>query len=313
MLGNNRLTIGSWNAWSGCVAGTDGYHSDNAVVDFIAEEAGEFDIFGLYEVHCKRSTHPERFAMPRNPKGRPGPLDLELGDRLIARLKRTHRHLYVGNFTTSALHDCEASLIPVDYGNLVFIRREVQIQGTVRSYIYGMGELNTEDRETRRGRIASRRAIGLTVALGNHNLTMLFVHGVWSKHGKIDMPARLVQSSNMAKAIIAQRRRLKLDVVNPATLIMGDLNYTSDLKAMEFLLDHKDAFGNQRGINLNSEFGILNTRTRHYPWDKPTREANFALVSQLTNQFVENYDSNDQVPSDHALLRLTLNTSPGTR
>ena len=287
------------------------------IVDYIVDRAQYYDVLALQEVHCSDEQFTGRFVSVKEPGHRPGPVDLKLGNRLIERLKKTHRITFVPHFKCTALHDYEATDLPVQYGNMLLVnKKRVQILRNGVEIIHGNGGLNTE-RLLREGtdvigRAAARTANVVTIMVGKSVLTIAAVHGLHSRLGKIDTAARFAQSGQIARAIASQRSVLKLSRENPATMVIGDLNYTSSMEALEKLLSDTNAFGIDGGSNLNAEFSITDGRSKWYPADKPTREAGFVLVSKATRALVADCTANPRVPSDHAEFDVTLNTSPGT-
>jgi endonuclease/exonuclease/phosphatase family metal-dependent hydrolase len=102
---------------------------------------------------------------------------------------------------------------------------------------------------------------------------------------------------------------LNLTPTSGHILIVGDLNYTSDLEAMSSLLSNKDAFGADLGVNLTPN---IDSRTEWYPADKPTREANFVLGSSgAAHRIISIKIENKNVHSDHAYFEVIYNILPG--
>lgn len=306
------LTIGSFNTWAGSIA--DHLQEPEHVINYLVKQAKVHDIMGLYEVHMPRGQCSTRFANVLEPKGRLGLLDLELGERLTKRLKKTHLVEFVPHFTQTAFHDCEATDEPVDYGNLVLIKKELMRRpykiSIERVHIFGTGHLNSECSVSNRGRPASRNAIIMTVWFSGQPITILFVHGLWTRHGKVDMHARMAQSVYMIRAFTKHKRRHGIeDGTGGANIIIGDLNLTSTLEALKELITSQNIFGKSGGCNLLEG---VNTRTRFYPADKPTREANFVLVSNNIYPSVQSCTVDRDVPSDHAFIQLVLNLSLDT-
>ena len=309
----HRLTVGSWNTWSGCLSDT--CSDPEAVIKFAIERTRQCDIIGLYEVHEFRRECTERFVQPRSAKGRAGRIDLEFLKRVAAAVSDTHKLEFVAHFNQTALHDCEATDLPVDYGNAILVRKRLyKLPHKVvidRFLVYGVGDLNTEDSVTLRGRPASRQGFLVTVQTDNQSLTVAFVHGLWTKRGKIDIPARLAQSTYIAQAIRHHRTRQNLRSDEMQTIVIGDLNYTSNLTAFQALLENPNAFGEGGGTNLTPN---MDTRTRWYPEDKPTRQANFIAASEAARVRIlsKRIEQGEEVLSDHAYLELVYNNSPGT-
>jgi hypothetical protein len=309
----HSLTIGSWNTWSGCLSDT--CSDPEAVIKFAVEVTRRCDIIGLYEVHKLRRAHTERYVQPRSAKGRVGRIDLEFLERVAAAVSDTHKLEFVAHFNQTALHDCEATDLPIDYGNAILVRKHLYKRPhkvvVDRFLVFGIGNLNTEDSVTLRGRPASRQGFLVTVQTGNQSVTVAFVHGLWTRRGKVDMPARLAQSTYIAQAIHHHRTRQNLNSDEMQTIVIGDLNYTSNLTAFQALLENKSAFGEGGGTNLIPD---MDTRTKWYPEDKPTRQANFIVTSGASRVRIlsQRIEQGDEVLSDHAYLELVYNNSPGT-
>lgn len=314
MRSATTLRFGSFNTWSGCIPGSAGQRDH--IVDFIVALAHTFDYLVLHEVHVSNDSQTERFVPPRSPGHRPGPLDLKLGNRLMDRLKTTHRYMFAPHFNVTALHDYEATDLPVYYGNLVLIKRQVAVVRNEIALIYGFGNVNTETfyHETGQvtGRAGSRKANVTTIDTGYDLVTVAGVHGLHSRAGKVDSPARNAQSSQIAAVIAQQRKLLKLGTENPCSLVLGDLNLTSENDALQQLLENPSAFGFNHGVNLNDRFKITDTRTKWYPKSKPSREANFALASAGLAERVTSYGVQRKTPSDHGYTDLTIEKKPGT-
>lgn len=314
MHNSATLRIASFNTWSGCIPGTAG--NRDYIVNFIVELADSCDYLVLHEVHVSSDKQLERFVTTRSPGHRPGPLDLKLGNRVQERLKTSHHMMFAPHFRVTALHDYEATALPVYYGNLVLIKRSVTVLRNEVAMIYGIGDINGEIRHKETGfvtgRAGSRKANVTTIDTGYGPLTIAGVHGLHSRAGKVDSPARMAQSAQIGHAIASQRKRLKLPTDDPLSLVIGDLNLTSTNEALKQLQENQSAFGLHAGVNLNHEYKIVDTRTKWYPKTKPSREASFALVSQPLRGSVESYQINTKVCSDHGLGELVIAKRPGT-
>ncbi len=304
-----RLTVGNFNTWSGCAAEKLG--SPNAVVEYIVSEASHHDFFYLNEVHYARKPLKKRFVETEKMGHRIGQIDLELGNRVEELVSNTHKVWFSSHFTANALHDRQESKLPVQYGNMLLVKKGVAASKNPRTfYLYGNGQLNNEDWQGGRfygGRPGCRVGHTFTLQVGKKVLILVFVHGLWSKQGKIDITPRRIQNTQIAAAIRQAQSGLRLREKH--VLLIGDLNYTSQMECLEDLLA-KSEFGAGGGVNLNAEFGITDTRTKWYPADKPSREADFAIASQNLLPFVEEYSLYRQAPSDHAQQTVVLNFAP---
>lgn len=310
---NSQLSIGSLNTWSNCIPRIAGQKDE--FIDYLVSLARSLDILCLQEVHFYRIQPKVRFHHSKEPKGRPGPLDLELGNRLVERLKKTH-HWYFTSHFENAYHDCEATDERISYGNLVFIKKGFKPIAYNSHPIYSLNKLNDERVAPDKGiggTPASRSAQIFTVMFDNEPITIEHVHGLWSRSGKVDIPARTAQSAAIKHGVTQHRRILKLDMNDPAVLIIGDLNKTSAMKTLQEILAPHGAFGMNPGLDLNKgqpdNFNrpiITDTRTKWYPSGTNPREADYALVSQKLEALVHSYMVDPKVSSDHALLLLTL-------
>lgn len=303
--------IATLNAYGGRITGVE-TQTDN-FVDFIVEEVSkDNDVVGLFEVHRTEDITAQRFINMRNPGHGNFPIDTHLENRLRARLSKTHALWYQPHFDTTCrgYHDYEKTSLPIDFGNLLIIKKSVALHSkpTIHT-LYGNGLISTE--KSHSGQPATRKALVVTVMVNDSPVTILTVHGLHSKRfGKTDCPPRLAQSNYIAQAIVRHQRNRKLHLIEGGTtktLIMGDLNKTSEMEATRLLLAKIEAFGGDYGVNLNTVYGYTNTRNLiFYPRNKPTFEANFAFVSKAVLDRVMDYRVISRVPSDHALLELTI-------
>lgn len=294
------IRIASWNCWGGCVPGPHANH----IVDFIANLAHTHDVVHLQEVH--RSTTPleQRFVFPRLAKDEPAATDGELANRVAAQLTRSHRVFFTPHFVTTALHDREATTLPIYFGNLCLVKKHLVLLQHHRGFGYGRGELNTEDETTGRGQPAARAADVLTIAYGKHHLTILGKHGIWSKRGKSDIPARRAQNLGWKNLVQSHWRGIQVPAYRQPPLVsIGDFNYQSCNQVLHEFAAKTELFGGGGAI-LNHHYNITDTRTTYYA--KSVREADFAIVSPQLLPLVRSFTANADVPSDHAVLSLEL-------
>lgn len=293
------FSIGSQNTWSGCCALE---HSPDLVLDYLCDQATQLSIFALQEVHKSYRAVSQRFVTMRSSGHRPGPIDVELGNHLQQRLKKSHRVYFHSHFA-GAYHDYERApdQTKIAYGNMLLVQRQVKIlKQTTGHLIYGNLNLNTETGIS--GRPAARAMQIVTVMHNNVAITIGNVHGLHSRKGKGDLPARHAQSANIGHAV-----RLHQVAMNPKppVILIGDFNYVSSQEALVSLLKRREAFGEDEGFNLNAIYNVTDTRTQWYPETKLHREANFALVSQRLVSQVTNLRAIRQlVPADHARLEV---------
>lgn len=293
-----QLTVATFNTWAGSLTGLD-----LNPVGYIKTLARDHHVVGLQEVHqtndglCPK----ERYVHARDPGSRVGPIDTQLYNHLFEALTDTHEVFYTSHFR-EGLHDCEIADKRIQYGNMLLVRRDCRIVGHHADYIWGSGELNSENRKTLAGRPGSRAAQCITIKRGRKYVTIMNIHGLWTKRGKIDIPARVVQSENIIRLIEHHHARLSL-TVRPLVLVMGDLNYTSVMDTLHDLVASPQLFPDG-GVNLNTQFGVIDTRTIWYK--KPGREADFMLTGGILAESCLHLTVDYNAPSDHACLTATF-------
>ncbi len=288
------LTVASFNTWAGSYDGPG-----LSLVEYIKKLAMTHQVLGLQEVHRSNGIiRPKnRFVYGVNPGSRVGPIDTQLDNVLVAELKKTHNIFFVHHFR-GAYHDCEVGLENVLNGNMVLVHKDCRVIGFNSGYIWGYDEINTEDRQTFKGRPGSRVAQCMTIQSGSVIITVMNIHGLWSANGKIDIPARDIQSSNIIELVGFHQSKLALKK-RPPVLLLGDFNYTSQMKALSDLVTSSKLFP-EGGVNLNAKFGITDTRTPVY--EKLVREADFMIASRYLADVCDGVSIDNDAPSDHACL-----------
>jgi hypothetical protein len=278
-----------------------------------AELICQYDAFSLQEVYKANRPLDERMYKPANGKvGEIGPFDLAFVNDLEERLARTHVVYFEPYFTVPGLHDNEPDFHgQADFGCMVAVKK--QLYHVHNSGItYSNGHLNKEPiypdhkkgkTPLRYGRPASRSAhvVSFLTNSAECRLSYLSGHGIWSRHGKVDIPARLSQNIGWTKLVTDHRRRHNLCNATPL-VFMGDQNYQSKLECFKDLLQRKELFGDEGGVNLNELFDITDTRNKYYPGT--VRQADFALASASLwhTKRIISVTANPDTSSDHALI-----------
>jgi endonuclease/exonuclease/phosphatase family metal-dependent hydrolase len=295
----------TWNVWSGG-------HAD-FFTDFMrVAEHPQTAVLCLQEVNHafdedEGKPRTPLLAYPQNPGGR-GKNGMRL--RLFEELQHLLAGEYEGYFAPQLrgyLHDCEASQYDVAFGQAMFIRRGIPHGPVTSSFSYGTKyQGNTERRLPDFGNVVvgkkSSKSIQLVqltcadtpVILGN-------VHGFWSMAGKVDCAERFVQNEQIGAAFEAYWRAHCRG--HPPMLLVGDLNYTSNMVALSDLATRISHNGTS-GEVLNRRFGVTDTRTKLY--NKPVREADYVIACPDAAALVRNLVVEHDAASDHARLRVTL-------
>ncbi|MBP9717211.1 MAG: hypothetical protein KBD44_00670 [Candidatus Pacebacteria bacterium] len=284
--------IHSLNTWSG---GCDGFHP------FIQQIAEKSSFLALQEVHDALAPMPDTI-MPCDPGSREFPirpkLRAELDDILGTNWQKVYAHHVIG------MHDLEADN-RVRFGQYTAVKRDVwRTLSTYSNYVYGPVNRFNSETEAGDGSPCSKVATATHVVhiASGEEIIIVNVHGFWSLHGKIDMMERREQNRGIDRLV---RKTLSQHAArSPHILVIGDLNYTSQMDALTHLA-LQPCFGENGGVILNHTYGTTSTRTKYYK--KPVREADFAIASRSLLQLIADFKVFlDGVPSDHGLIELTL-------
>jgi len=266
----------------------------------------EVSVLCLQEVHFAYTSTVPLEIFPKDPGNRG---TNPIRGRLYQEIAEVLGPTWSGYFAPQLIgfkHDKEPCVNLMGYGQATFVRQsaEVQIIGQTFGPIFRrVGQANGESVD---GPPSCKSGIATTLQVaGDRTITVGNVHGFWSKNGKEDMPARLVQNSGIANLLIRE-----VSAHGPwqdaNVLLVGDLNYRTGMQALEHLRCQSVFGPNCGGVNLNHQFRITCTRTKHYPADKPYREADFAIASHVLAPSVQHFGVDLEAPSDHGALFVEL-------
>lgn len=294
------LQVLSLNTWAGAESGLVGFLNRYA--------RSGVDILLLQEVYRAKASDETvpREIFPKNPGGRGArPIRPHLYDEIAKALPSFDG--YFAPQMSSWLHDLESTRHPIEYGNALFVRRRIglDVLAVTTELAYGQhGQVNTEQcvNGVWQGHPASKSMITTTLQSEVGIVTIGGVHGFWSARGKEDTTERFEQNQAWVSAL--ERHRLYHTGI-PNYLLIGDFNYRTGMKALTDL-SSQPAFGLGGGVNLNHEFEVNETRTEHYPGDKPWRQADFAFTSGCLARRVTSFICDLSAPSDHGALLLTI-------
>lgn len=282
------VIVVSLNTESGCRPGFHEYFEDYI-------HRVQPDIVALQEVHKPGATSVPVIYMPEDPGKRIYPMRLHLYIELMERHQHEYHFVYGGNIY--GLHDLEAAPFPVQFGQVMMVKKSSFHIGHKRiGLVYGSeGSFNTEHSG---GKPCAKAAITLLLTHIKTQAKLLItnVHGFWSIHGKKDLPARYMQNFG----IVSQMGSVLAAAPTTLILCVGDLNYRSDMGALEHLRAQPE-FG-VNGQVLNHQFGITRTRTDHYGNWQNEPEADFMIASSELAVYADDLTPHMDVPSDHALL-----------
>lgn len=225
------------------------------LIEFIESRKNEIDIFCLQEIyHDATGKH----------KG-----DFE------------GAHLDLFSEVQSLLPDHRGYFCPtVDdyYGIATFIKRDILIKASGDITIYDNPEYDGE------GNNHSRKALWHEIGVGEKQLSVLNVHGLWNGKGKTDTPERIEQS---------KRIRDFMDSVKGSTVVCGDFNLLPETESLSIL--SKDMQDLVRIHNVTS------TRTSFYTRAETSgRFADYIFVSP--DMKVTDFKVLPDEVSDHAAL-----------
>lgn len=282
------LTIMFLNTWAGSL--------EEDLFPYIHEQAKSVDIFCLQEVHRCTDLGAPDFLDAGNKGHRQHPLAIKQFD-FLKKLLPDHDGYFAPQLDQH-LHDLESTEVDVMYGNAMFIRSSLRLIG------FNSGMVFRKFNQPNDGMPASRSIQAASILYKENAYVVGHFHGLWKKDGKADCSERSMQSHNACTFISHAVERCCADSGKfPKLIFGGDFNLLSENASFKKLLA-SSAFANGGGRNLNCEYGVRDTRTPYYPKDKPTREADFVLVSHSVE--VQSFCAPDKpVVSDHRPLILT--------
>lgn len=176
------------------------------------------------------------------------------------------------------------------YGLASFVRETVPVIESYSTFIHGkyIACLSDPDRVP-----TSRNVHIMRIHMGERAFCLAHFHGLWSRVGKGDTPERYAM---ILKLINAVRVLWKED---EPLILMGDFNLLPQSQVLRTLT-------NELGLrDLVAAHGIASTRTSAYPSDKPSRYADYALVSEGL-RVVHFSAPQEPVISDHCPLILQV-------
>jgi endonuclease/exonuclease/phosphatase family metal-dependent hydrolase len=167
-----------------------------------------------------------------------------------------------GQFLTSdsgPVRDASGRRHRQDFGLATFVDEQIPVIAQEASFVHGSFVDHREWAIADRPRIA--HAVRLVDRAADRTVTVVHLHGLRHPSGKRDTPSRRAQAERLARLVT--RVRTKRDL----TVVSGDLN----------LLPESETFAVLGTIGLVDLVGTTNTRSSRYT--KPTRHANYLLVS----------------------------------
>lgn len=285
-----NLDVATFNTESGCRPGFHDY-----LQTYI--ETTKPDVVTLQEVHSARSADVPETFMPGNPGKRIYPQRLRLLEELRQRHEREYEFFFAPHLF--GLHDCEQGEHDVAFGQVTMVRRQTwTVTHAESSFVFQDKYcFNTEHELGNAGQPCSKIAISVVITSHGHSVLVTNVHGFWVSRGKIDLPERFIQNQGIAR----QMSRVLSVVHTPYVLCAGDLNYRSDMQALEHLRS-QPVFGSN-GRVLNHEFEVNRTRTDFYTNWQNEPEADFMVASEELAQQAVSLKADMSARSDHALVQ----------
>lgn len=195
-----------------------------------------------------------------------------------------------GMFATSdagPVHDDAGRRHVQGFGLGTFVHERVMVIGGRAAYVHRTFTEHDDWPRDDRPRIA--QALRLIEPGATRAVTLVQVHGVRDRHGKIDTPARRAQAERLAALVESVREPGDL------TVVCGDFNVLPD----------SETFGVLGEIGLVDLVQDTDTRTSRYP--KQVRHASYLLVSEPAA--VEHFEIvTEPEVSDHRPLLVKLSS-----
>ena len=287
-MASSSLVVVSFNTESG---GRPHFH------DYVKTLAVEMlpDVIAFQEVHQATKPYAPRTFMPKDPGKRVYPIRLHLFAELKELLGDEYTAYYAPHL--QGVHDFERCEYAGLYGQALFVHKRCLIKFFRTDFIFG--RFNQLNNESKGGKPAGKVAAGVHCVLpSGHKLILSNIHGFTSRRGKQDMPERFMQNDGINRHL----KHIKSAVANDSFVIcVGDLNYRSDLQALEDLR-LKPMFGEFGGVVLNHTFGVACTRTSHYDNVALEPEADFMIACQKLADHAVYLKTDSDAPSDHMPL-----------
>lgn len=260
----------------------------------------------LQEVHRAYGPGVPREIYPADPGKRgKNPIRGHLHDEIAEQLGSEFDGYFAPQLS-GHLHDRESSDLPVMYGQSVFVRRGTGAHVVHHTSGCVYRNHNQANSEAEGGLPSAKSMIALTLQLDTGpQLTLGNVHGFWSHLGKVDMASRLDQNRGIATMLRQHGGCHPGGHFDAKVLLMGDLNYTSEMQALAHLRSDS-AFGVGGGVILNHTYGITRTRSDHYERWREVPEADFAIASQRLAPHVTTAWVDLMFPSDHGAYYVTV-------
>lgn len=288
IMAPSSLVVVSFNTESGGRP-----HFDDYVKTLVTEKSP--DVIAFQEVHHATKTSAPRFFMPKDPGKRKHPIRLHLFAELKKLLGEDYKAYYTPHLV--GVHDLEPCDYDGRYGQALFVHTRCVVRFFWSDFIFG--SYNQFNTEYQNGKPAGKAALGVSLLIPSGQQVILSnIHGFWSRLGKVDMPERFVQNEGINHHL----KRIKSAVANDSFVIcVGDLNYRSDLQALEDLR-LQPMFGAYGGVVLNHTFGVACTRTSHYDKVALEPEADFMIACQKLADHAVYLKTDFDAPSDHSPL-----------
>ncbi|MES2966977.1 MAG: endonuclease/exonuclease/phosphatase family protein [Patescibacteria group bacterium] len=266
-------------------------HFHEYVKTLVAEKSP--DVIAFQEVHNAQKPEAPTLFMPNDPGKRTHPIRLHLYDELKSLLGPTYTSYFAAHL--QGVHDLEGCAYESLYGQALFVHTRCVVDFFRSDFVYGRrNQFNTEHEG---GTPAGKAALSVSLQIpSGEKIVVTNLHGFWSRHGKIDMPERFTQNKGIDWHV---GRVLSATAKDARLIVLGDLNYRSDLRALEDLRA-KSLFGSEGGIVLNHQFDVVRTRTDHYSKWEQEPEADFVIACPRLAENAVYLKPDLQAPSDHA-------------
>lgn len=250
----DAMRIVSLNTWGGAML--------DPLCRFIEREGPKTDVFLLQEV-------------PNGPH--PGIIRKKAVANLLNRLRPLlpdHEAI----FDASTEYEINEGEPVVPFGLATMVRRTLLPSSSSITYTHGVYATNADGS-------APRLVQVLTWDRGHRPLTIINIHGLYTKEGKIDTPARVAQNAKLLRL---------LDAAGDRVVLMGDFNLNPDTACLAALMDgHRE---------LVLESGVATTRSSAYEHRDSVPFADYCIVGKGID--VRSFGVLPDEVSDHLALAL---------